>query len=151
MLDMGKWKQLKSFLCPSRTIDWSQILWHIGILSKAILNWTTWTKHWKISYYQERVSFDHSKPWLASFLLVIENLAERGDVESAERTFETFTAEGPYRSTSIYNALLKAYVNAGKKTVNFVERMSKDGFEPDSETLELLEKIESSRKDASMK
>jgi pentatricopeptide repeat protein len=90
---------------------------------------------------RENLTFDHSKPWLASFLLVIEKLAEKGDVERAEHTFEAFTTEGPYRSTSIYNALLRAYANAGRKADNFVDRMSKDGFEPDAETRELLGRI----------
>lgn len=92
---------------------------------------------------RESLCYDHSKPWLFSFLLVLDYVAERGAVELAEQTFETFTAAGPYRSTLVYNTLLKAYLRSSRCAEGFVERMSNDGFVPDSETLSMLAQMQS--------
>eukprot|EP00250_Pteridium_aquilinum_P012603 c20827_g1_i2 orf=178-1380(-) len=96
---------------------------------------------------RESLSYDHSKPWLVSFLLVLDYMAERGEVELAEHAFETFTAAGTYRSTSVYNTLLKAYVRSNRLAENFVQRMSNDGFQPDSETLAMLAHMQSFNKE----
>lgn len=93
---------------------------------------------------RESLSYDHSKPWLVSFMLVLENMAERGEVELAEQTFENFTAAGRYRSTLVYNTLLKVYARAKKPAPNFIQRMHNDGLQPDAETLTLLADIKSS-------
>ncbi|MCO5613201.1 hypothetical protein L7F22_067477 [Adiantum nelumboides] len=91
---------------------------------------------------RESLTYDHSRPWSVSFLLVLQYVADRGDVECAEHIFETFTSAGPYRSILVYNTLLKAYLNSNRPAKNFVQRMSSDGFQPDSETLAMLERMQ---------
>lgn len=92
---------------------------------------------------RESLTYDHSKPWFESFLLVLNNIAERGDIGAAEHTFEVFTATGSYRNTVAYNTLLKAYLKARKPAVKYLQRMSNNGVQSDAETLALLAEIDS--------
>lgn len=92
---------------------------------------------------RESLTYDHSRPWSVSFLLVLNYVAERGDVELAEHIFETFTLAGSYRSTLVYNTLLRAYLISKKVAKDFVQRMSNDGFQPDPETLAMLAQMQS--------
>ncbi|KAH7293289.1 hypothetical protein KP509_28G019300 [Ceratopteris richardii] len=86
---------------------------------------------------------EYSNPWFMSFLLFLNHLADKGKVEVIERTFSYFTAPNKYRNTAVYNALLKAYVKAGIKAPNFLQRMSSDGIHPDAMTLALLSEADS--------
>ncbi|KAI5058056.1 hypothetical protein GOP47_0026226 [Adiantum capillus-veneris] len=91
---------------------------------------------------RESLTYDHSRPWSVSLLLVLHYVGEQGDVELAEHIFETFTSAGPYRSTLVYNTLLKAYLNSNRLAKDFVQRMSNDGFQPDSETHAMLKQMQ---------
>lgn len=86
---------------------------------------------------------EYSKPWFESFLLILDHLAEKGEKDVAERTFQYFTTSNSYRDTSAYNILLKAYVKAKISAPNFLQRMSADGVQPDAKTLALLAELES--------
>ncbi|KAH7294086.1 hypothetical protein KP509_28G055800 [Ceratopteris richardii] len=87
---------------------------------------------------RESLTYDHSEPWASAFLLVLNHVAERGNVELAENLFESYTSAGPFRSVKVYNTLLKAYLNSNKTPKDFVQRMSDDGFAPNAETIALL-------------
>jgi pentatricopeptide repeat protein len=91
------------------------------------------------------LTYSNSKPWFQSLMLIMENLAERGEYEIAEHAFRYFTSPGSHRNTSIYNELIKAYIKARKATpsLSFQQRMFADGLEPDAKTMALLVELES--------
>ncbi|KAH7281849.1 hypothetical protein KP509_36G066300 [Ceratopteris richardii] len=70
---------------------------------------------------RESLTYDHSQPWASAFLLVLNHVAERGNVELAENLFESYTSAGLFCSVK-----------------DFVQVMSDDGFHPNAETLVLL-------------
>ncbi|KAH0645874.1 hypothetical protein KY284_033758 [Solanum tuberosum] len=62
---------------------------------------------------------------------------ELGDIQVAEQLLVTLR-HAKYVNTEIYNALLRAYVNAGKMPMIVAERMKKDNVEMDEETQKLI-------------
>ena len=86
-----------------------------------------------------------STPWLETTLSIVENFAEKGDVENAEKLFEELKKANYTRYTSVYNTLIKAYVKAKIYEPNLLKRMVLGGSRPDSETYGLLKLIEQFR------
>ncbi|KAI5059058.1 hypothetical protein GOP47_0025377 [Adiantum capillus-veneris] len=89
---------------------------------------------------KKMLNYGYSRPWVESFLQFLDYLSERGEVDTAERSFKYFSTP---RNTSLYNVLLKGYVTARIKVPNFLQRMSVDGVLPDARTLALLSELES--------
>ena len=91
------------------------------------------------------LTYGNSKPWFDSFMLIMQNLADRGECEIAEHAFQYFTSPGSYRNTIVYNVLIKAYIKARKLTSSssFQQRMFADGIEPDAKTMAFLAELES--------
>lgn len=79
-----------------------------------------------------------SNPWLETTLSMIEILAERGDVENAEKLFEELKEAKYTRYTFVYNTLIKAYVKAKIHNPSLLRRMIIGGARPDSETYSLI-------------
>ncbi|MED6107304.1 hypothetical protein PIB30_012699 [Stylosanthes scabra] len=87
----------------------------------------------------------NSTPWLETTLSIVEILAEKGDVENAERLFEELHKAKYCRYTFVYNTLIKAYVKAKIYDPNFLRRMILGGARPDAETYSLLKVAEQFR------
>ncbi|KAH9607786.1 hypothetical protein KSS87_022435 [Heliosperma pusillum] len=83
-----------------------------------------------------------STPWLETTLSIIELLAEKGDVENAERLFDELKKANYTRYTFVYNSLIKAYVHAKAYSPNLLRRMILGGARPDAETYSLVKLVE---------
>ncbi|GAB4860160.1 hypothetical protein Ancab_011638 [Ancistrocladus abbreviatus] len=83
-----------------------------------------------------------STPWLETTLSMVEILAEKGDVENAEKLFEELKRANYIRYTFVYNTLIKAYVKAKVYSPNLLRRVVLGGARPDAETYSLIKLVE---------
>lgn len=68
---------------------------------------------------------------------VFNKIESGGEIELAEK-FLVILRKAGYVTTWIYNCLVRTYAKGGKMPLIVLERMEKDGVEPDEETKELL-------------
>ncbi|KAK9065878.1 hypothetical protein SSX86_015280 [Deinandra increscens subsp. villosa] len=87
-------------------------------------------------------SVKKSTPWLETTFLLVDQFAENGDVENAERLFDELKKANYARYSFVYNALIKGYVKAKIYDPNLLKRMILGGSRPDSETYSLLRVLE---------
>ncbi|XP_073002676.1 pentatricopeptide repeat-containing protein At2g20710, mitochondrial-like [Typha latifolia] len=74
----------------------------------------------------------------ANAIASLEHLMEQKDVEAAEEFVRLLRRLVPL-TRDVYHHLLKTYLNAEKSVSDLLDRMNKDGFEADVETLKILE------------
>ncbi|KAF5206149.1 Pentatricopeptide repeat-containing protein [Thalictrum thalictroides] len=79
-----------------------------------------------------------STPWLETTLLIVEMLADRGDLENAKRLFVDLKEARYTRYTFVYNTLIKAHVKAKVYDQDLLKKMILGGARPDAETYSLM-------------
>ncbi|KAI3966087.1 hypothetical protein MKW92_044665 [Papaver armeniacum] len=79
-----------------------------------------------------------STPWLETTLLMVENFADKGDLENAKKLFEELKEARYSKYTFVYNALIRAYVKAKVYDPDLLKEMILGGARPDSETYSLI-------------
>lgn len=87
---------------------------------------------------QQELKQGRNKPWFETLLAVLDAFAERGNVVSAEKTFQSIKKAYPRPKIEVYNILLKAYVNNRVPALGFLQRMDADKLVPNEDTLNLL-------------
>ncbi|KAL3623725.1 hypothetical protein CASFOL_032541 [Castilleja foliolosa] len=92
---------------------------------------------------QERMG----KPFRASYLVVLDEYANRGDVHGAERVFSRMKQQGGYAwSINSYKSLIFAYINAKKPVYGFAERMKRDNLVPNKAMSDLIARADPFKK-----
>ncbi|KAJ3023165.1 hypothetical protein HKX48_004106 [Thoreauomyces humboldtii] len=96
-----------------------------------------------IDEYNFATTVHNAPPDTATFDMLVRVHAHDGDVEGARRWFDRCAEVGVPRDTTLWNALLTAYVVKGDHDAAFgvFEEMKKEGFRPDIFTATLMLKV----------
>ncbi|GLJ08235.1 hypothetical protein SUGI_0084610 [Cryptomeria japonica] len=87
------------------------------------------------------------KPWYKTFSRVLEEYAERGDIENSEKIFDGLTCIGYSGQLQSYEFLLQAYIKAQIPAYGFKERMLAANLYPTRRIDNLLQKVEALKED----
>jgi pentatricopeptide repeat protein len=77
--------------------------------------------------------------WFTTMILLLDAVAERGDVTQAEKIFDNIRTTYSQKNQNMYNLLLKSYARAGLPADGFLLRMAGDRIFPNKETQDLLQ------------
>ncbi|KAJ6834687.1 pentatricopeptide repeat-containing protein, mitochondrial [Iris pallida] len=92
----------------------------------------------------ETLSFQvrRSTPWVETTHMLLEGLANIGDLVNAKKLFQEFKETKYCRYTFVHNTLLRAHVKAKVYDPDFLRKMILKGARPDAETYSLVRLIE---------
>lgn len=77
--------------------------------------------------------------WFTTTTVLLNAVAEKGDVITAEKVFSTLKSTYNQKNLTAYNILLKAYANAGLPAEGVLLRMATERIPPNKETRDLLQ------------
>ncbi|XP_075517772.1 pentatricopeptide repeat-containing protein At1g80270, mitochondrial-like [Primulina tabacum] len=86
------------------------------------------------------------RPMFTSFLAVMDQYANRGDIHNAEKIFQKMRQAGYFSRLQPYQSLVRAYTNAKSPAYGFTERMKADNIYPDKVMSNLLTQVDPFRK-----
>ncbi|XP_075508855.1 pentatricopeptide repeat-containing protein At1g80270, mitochondrial-like [Primulina tabacum] len=81
-----------------------------------------------------------------SFLAVMDQYANRGDIPNTEKIFQKMRQAGYISRLQQYQLLIRAYTNAKSPAYGFAERMKADKLYPDKAMSDLLAQVDAFRK-----
>ncbi|KAL4558015.1 hypothetical protein LXL04_036211 [Taraxacum kok-saghyz] len=88
------------------------------------------------------------KPMFASYMMILEEYAKRGDVHNAEKIFYRMREDGYVSRFRQYSALLQTYVNAKVPAYGFRERLKADNVFPSKSLVGQLAQVDAFKKTA---
>ncbi|KAL8037034.1 hypothetical protein ABFS82_11G014100 [Erythranthe guttata] len=98
------------------------------------------------SILEKAVKQKSTKPLCSSFLTILDEYANRGDIHNAEKIFVKIREAGFASRVRPYRSLLYAYINAKAPSYGFRERMKGDNVVPNAALVGLLARTDAFRK-----
>ncbi|KZV27354.1 pentatricopeptide repeat-containing protein mitochondrial-like [Dorcoceras hygrometricum] len=89
---------------------------------------------------------NNGKPMFTSFLAIMDQYADRGDIHNSERIFQKMRQAGYISRVQQYQSLILAYKKAKSPAYGFAERMKADSIYPDKAMSNLLAQVDVFRK-----
>ncbi|XP_073043168.1 pentatricopeptide repeat-containing protein At1g80270, mitochondrial-like [Primulina eburnea] len=89
---------------------------------------------------------NQGRPMFTSFLAVMDQYANRGDIPNTEKIFQKMRQAGYISRLQQYQLLIRAYTNAKSPAYGFAERMKADNIYPDKAMSDLLAQVDAFRK-----
>ncbi|XP_073132512.1 pentatricopeptide repeat-containing protein At1g15480, mitochondrial-like isoform X2 [Henckelia pumila] len=86
------------------------------------------------------------RPMFSSFLAVMHQYANSGDIHNAEKLFQKMRQAGYISRLKPYQLLIQAYTNAKSPAYGFSERMKADNIYPDKAMSKMLAQVDAFRK-----
>ncbi|KAF7804005.1 pentatricopeptide repeat-containing protein [Senna tora] len=100
------------------------------------------------SVLQKAVNQNYTKPLFSTYMTILNQYAQRGDIHNSEKIFYRMRQAGYASRISHYQALIQAYINAKQPAYGFRERMKADGVFPNKIVASQLVQIDAFRKTA---
>ncbi|KAL7583687.1 hypothetical protein Lser_V15G42616 [Lactuca serriola] len=88
------------------------------------------------------------KPLFATYMMILDQYAKRGDVHNAEKIFYRMRQDGYVSRFRQYNSLLQAYINAKVPAYGFRERLKADNVFPSKSLVGQLAQVDAFKKTA---
>ncbi|KAI3507494.1 hypothetical protein L1887_22481 [Cichorium endivia] len=88
------------------------------------------------------------KPMFATYMMILDQYAKRGDVHNAEKIFYRMRQDGYVSRFRQYNSLLQAYINAKVPAYGFRERLKADNVFPSKSLAGQLAQVDAFKKTA---
>ncbi|KAK1412945.1 hypothetical protein QVD17_34573 [Tagetes erecta] len=88
------------------------------------------------------------KPLFATYMMILDHYAKKGDVHNAEKIFHKMRLAGYVSRYRQYDSLLQAYINAKVPTYGFRERLKADNVFPSKALAARMEQVDAFKKTA---
>ncbi|XP_019162110.1 PREDICTED: pentatricopeptide repeat-containing protein At1g80270, mitochondrial-like [Ipomoea nil] len=88
------------------------------------------------------------KPMFRSYIVIMDQYAKRGDIHNSEKVFHRMRQAGFTSQFRLYQALIRAYMNAKAPAYGMKERMKADKVFPNKELAAMLSQVDPFRKTA---
>lgn len=100
------------------------------------------------SVLQKAVQQNNMKPMLNTYLLILNQYAQRGEIHNAEKIFYRMRQSGYVSRLSLYQTLIQAYINAKQPAYGMRERLKADDVFPNKNLASLLAQVDAFKKTA---
>ncbi|KAK4272450.1 hypothetical protein QN277_021008 [Acacia crassicarpa] len=100
------------------------------------------------SVLQRAMQQNNMKPMFNSYLLILNQYAQRGDIHNSEKIFYRMRQSGYASRSSIYQTLIQAYINAKQPAYGMRERLKADDVFPNKGLASLLAQVDAFKKTA---
>ncbi|XP_054804278.1 pentatricopeptide repeat-containing protein At1g80270, mitochondrial-like [Prosopis cineraria] len=100
------------------------------------------------SVLQKAVQQNRMKPMFTTYLLILNQYAQRGDIHNSEKIFHRMRQSGYASRLSLYQTLIQAYINGKQPAYGMRERLKADDVFPNRNLAGLLTQVDAFRKTA---